>query len=319
MPEPTDKANCPSPTVTENQVSSTAFNYEEAFIKNIGWVTEDEQQRLRGKRIAIGGMGGTGGIHLQTLARLGVGAFHIADFDTFDLSNFNRQAGATVSTLKRGKVDVMAERALDINPELDLRLFRSGVTPENVDEFLLGTDLYVDAVDFYAFEARALIHRRCAELGIPAIIAAPVGMGSAWINFVPGGMTFERYFGLDGLPDDEKALRFLIGLSPAMLQRTYLADPSRVKLAARSVPSTIMGCQLCGAVTATEALKMLLNRGKVRAAPHVLHFDAYRNRFVTTWRPGGYRNPLQVLTTGFIRRRLARMAAHEQPVAEGVS
>ncbi|MBV8093455.1 MAG: ThiF family adenylyltransferase, partial [Acetobacteraceae bacterium] len=60
------------------------FSYHLAFDRNIGWVTEWEQEALRFKRVAIAGMGGVGGIHLLTLARLGVGAFNIADFDVFD-------------------------------------------------------------------------------------------------------------------------------------------------------------------------------------------------------------------------------------------
>ena len=64
------------------------FNYEQAFSRNIGWVTPAEQQQLRGKCVAIAGGGGVGGVHLLTLARLGVGRFRIADFDTFDIANF---------------------------------------------------------------------------------------------------------------------------------------------------------------------------------------------------------------------------------------
>lgn len=88
-------------------MSEGLFRYDEAFARNIGWVTEAEQAALRGKRIAIAGVGGVGGVHLLSLARLGIGAFHVAEMDTFDLVNFNRQAGAMMSTLGRPKVDVM--------------------------------------------------------------------------------------------------------------------------------------------------------------------------------------------------------------------
>src|SRR5690606_32011775 len=117
---------------------TVGFDYEAAFSRNIGWVTEAEQHALRGKRVAIAGMGGVGGVHLLTLARLGIGAFNIADFDTFDLVNFNRQAGAMVSALGRPKVDVLAEMAADINPELDIRRFPQGVAQDNLDDFLRG-------------------------------------------------------------------------------------------------------------------------------------------------------------------------------------
>src|SRR5512134_4146138 len=85
------------------------FNYDEAFSRNIGWVTEAEQAALRSKRVAIAGLGGVGGVHLLTLARLGIGAFTLAEFDSFDLANFNRQAGAMVSTAGRPKLDVLVD------------------------------------------------------------------------------------------------------------------------------------------------------------------------------------------------------------------
>lgn len=286
---------------------SGRFAYDEAFARNIGWVTEAEQARLRGKRVAIAGMGGVGGVHLTTLARLGIGAFNIADFDVFDLPNFNRQAGAVMSSVGRPKVDVLAEMARDINPELDIRCFPRGVSDDNLDDFLAGVDLYVDGLDFFAFAARRATFAACHRLGIPAVTAAPLGMGTAVLVFVPGGMTFEEYFRLDGCDEEEMAVRFLLGLSPAMLQIGYLADRSRVNLAERRGPSTVAACQLCAGVTATESLKILLGRGGVLAAPRGYQFDAYRNRFVRTWRPGGNRNPLQRLGLWIARRQLQRM------------
>ncbi|OIP09110.1 MAG: hypothetical protein AUK49_08610 [Betaproteobacteria bacterium CG2_30_68_42] len=282
-----------------------AFSYIEAFSRNIGWVSAAEQERLRRKRIAIAGLGGVGGSHLLTLARLGIGAFTIADFDTFDLVNFNRQAGAAVSTLGRPKSEVLAGAARDINPELDLRVFADGLTPENAGAFFDGADLYVDGLDFFAFDARALAFATCARLGIPAITVAPLGMGAALLNFLPGGMTFEQYFRWHGCDEEEKALRFLIGLSPALLQRAYLADPSAVDMAAHRGPSTPMACALCAGVAATEALKILLGRGEVLCAPRGVHFDAYRGRLVRTWRPGGNHNPIQRLVIAIARRQLA--------------
>lgn len=107
----------------------------------------------------------------------------------------------------------------------------------------------------------------------------------------------------------EMAIRFLVGLSPAMLQRGYVADMSRVNLAERRGPSSIAACQLCAGVTAVETLKLLLERGGVRFAPWGSQYDAYRMRYVRTWRPGGHRNPLQRLMRYLVRRQLASGAA----------
>ena len=70
----------------------TSFDYNVAFSRNIGWLTPDEQTKLRNSRIAIAGLGGVGGSHLLTLARLGIGKFNIADFDRFELHNSKRFA-----------------------------------------------------------------------------------------------------------------------------------------------------------------------------------------------------------------------------------
>jgi molybdopterin/thiamine biosynthesis adenylyltransferase len=281
------------------------FTYSDAFDRNIGWVTANEQQVLRGKRIAIAGMGGVGGAHLLTLTRLGIGRFHIADFDSFEVHNFNRQVGANLNSVGRPKVDVMAEMASAINPELEIRRFPHGVTPANLDAFLEGVDLYIDGLDFFVLDLRQQVFERCAALGIPAITAAPLGMGSALLVFMPGQMTFEEYFRLQGASDAEKAARFLVGLSPTMLQTGYLVDPSRVDLAARRGPSTPMACDLCAGIAATEALKVLLRRGRVVAAPRGLHFDAYKGRLRRTWRPGGNAHPLQRALIALATKRYA--------------
>ena len=282
------------------------FSYDEAFSRNLGWVTEGEQRRLRQSRVCIAGMGGVGGVHLLTLARLGIGAFSIADFDTFALANFNRQAGATVSTLNRPKLEVMLEMARDINPELDVRVFDRGLEPGNLDAFLEGGDVYLDGLDFFALDIRRRVFALCGAKGIAATTVAPLGMGAALLNFVPGGMTFEEYFRLEGHTEEEQALKFLIGLSPAMLQMGYLVDPSRVDLANRRGPSTGIAVQLCAGIAAAQVLKLVLKRGPVLSAPRGMHFDAFRNRLVRTWRPGGNNHPMQRALLAIARRQLRR-------------
>lgn len=294
----------------------TGFSYEQAFSRNIGWVTEGEQAVLRGKSVAIAGMGGVGGIHLLTLARLGIGAFRIADFDRFDIVNFNRQAGATMGTIGRPKLDVMAEMALAINPELDIARFPDGVTPEAIDAFLDGADLFVDGFDFFALPIRMKVFARCAERGIPAVTAAPIGMGTGYMAFVPGGMTFEQYFRLDGHTENEQFLRFLMGVVPRALHRAYLVDPSRIDLANRRGPSTAAACQLCAGVVATMATKLLLHRGDVDPAPWHHHFDAYRNRYVRTRLSGGNAAPLQRLRLALARRAMQTVAPSAAPAPD---
>jgi molybdopterin/thiamine biosynthesis adenylyltransferase len=283
------------------------FDYQEAFSRNIGWVTEAEQEKLRNCRVAIGGLGGVGGVHLLTLARLGIGRFTIADFDVFEMANFNRQVGARMSTLKRPKIDVMADELRDINADAELRCCPAGINAESLDDFLDGVDIYVDGLDFFAFAARRMTFAACERKGIPVVTAAPLGLGTAVMSFAPGGMPFEDYFGWGDSDELEMSIRFLVGLSPAMLQRGYIVDETRVNLAERRGPSSIAACQLCAGVAAVEVLKLLLGRGGVRLAPWATQFDAYRMRLVRTWRPWGYRNPLQRLMIMLLKDQLKGM------------
>ena len=284
---------------------SQPFDFEDAFSRNLGWVTPDEQQILRGKRVAIAGMGGVGGVELITLARLGIAGFNIADFDIFEVANFNRQYGATMSSVGRAKVEVMRERVLDVNPEALINVFEAGVTDENAGDFLDDVDLFVDALDIYALDIRRTIFARCHEKGIPAVTAAPIGMGTACLVFMPGKMSFDEYFDFEGSSSVDQTIKLIIGVSPSFQQRRYLVYPEGLDFTEKRAPSTAMGVELAAGVACTNALKILLGRGKIVIAPRGVQFDAYQSRMIKFWRPGGNRNPLQRLLFRAVKRSFA--------------
>jgi molybdopterin/thiamine biosynthesis adenylyltransferase len=272
------------------------FDYQLAFSRNIGWVTESEQLRLSKARVAIAGLGGVGGSHLLTLTRLGVGQFNLADFDNFAIENFNRQSGANLNTVGKSKLDTMISAAQAINPQLNINAYPQGVKTDQAETFLAGCDVYLDGLDFFAMPARRSVFAACHKMQLPAVTAAPLGMGSALLCFMPGKMSFESYFQLEGVDEYQQYLRFLVGLAPARLHQAYLVEPQRIDLLAKRGPSTAMGCELCAGFAASQILKLLLGRGNIPAAPLGLQFDAYQNRLVKTWRPGGNRHPLQRLS-----------------------
>lgn len=267
------------------------FDYELAFSRNLGWVTHQEQEKIRGARVAIAGQGGVGGLHLLTLVRLGVTKFHIADMDTFGVENFNRQAGASMNTLGRSKVDVMAEQALAINPELEIVKFSEGVNRNNMSAFLKDVDVYIDGLDAFVLDVRAEVFAACREREIPAVTVAPIGMGAALLAFLPGQMSFEQYFGFNNAKSElEKIGRFILGLTPSGTHIPAIADRSAFRLTEKRGGSTSMGCSLATGVMGAEVLKIILQRGQVHPAPHGLHFDAYRNKYRKTWMPFGEKN-----------------------------
>jgi hypothetical protein len=299
---------------------ASGFSYAEAFDRNIGWFTDGEQQALKGKTIAIAGMGGVGGVHLLTLARLGVANFRIADLDSFELANFNRQVGAMMSTLDQPKVEVLARMVHDINPEAKVAQFPAGVTPQNLDTFLDGVDLFIDGFDFFVLDIRRKAFVRCRQLGIPAITAAPVGMGVAFLFFSKDGMSFEEYFRFEGKSELRQYINFLLGLAPSGMHRAYLVDQTRLDIARRKAPSTMIGVELCAAHTAAQAVKILLRRGEVKPAPFHYHFDSYLNAFKSGRRAGN--NGLLQRLKGdaaerMLKKRLGTSGAELFPSATG--
>jgi sulfur-carrier protein adenylyltransferase/sulfurtransferase len=279
------------------------FNYTEAFSRNTGWVTAKEQLILKNKTVAIAGMGGVGGFHLLTLCRLGIETFHISDPDQFELVNFNRQAGATISSLGQSKCHTLIKMAKDINPNVKIELFDE-VNPGNVHEFLKSTDLYIDGVDFFAIEARELLFKTCEELKIPAITAAPIGMGVNYLIFNEHGMTFDEYFKIKDKTRDQKLIQFMIGLTPKPVHLRYLVEKSAVDFANGKGPSTVMSCMLCSGVIGVVALKILLNRGKVYPAPHFHQFDPYANKYKKGYLLWGNNNPIQLIKRAIITKFL---------------
>ena len=283
------------------------WDYHEAFSRNLGLITPEEQEKLRNSRVAIAGMGGVGGVHLITLARLGIGRFSIADPDTFELANFNRQYGAKICNLGQNKAEVMAAEARQVNPELDIRVFTEPITQANVDAFLDGADLFIDGIDFFAFGTRRLLFHKAREKGIWAITAGPIGFSVAWLVFDPHGMSFDAYFALhDEMTPLEKTAAFLVGLAPRATQSPYL-DLSYVDPKTGRGPSAGLACLLCAGVAAAESLKILLKRPGVRPAPWYGQFDAYRGILRRGRLPWGVKGPWQTVKRAILIRRLRQL------------
>ena len=258
---------------------------------------------MRGSVVAIPGLGGVGGAHLLTLTRLGLGRFAIADGDTFELRNFNRQVGASMHTIGAPKAAVMADLAKAINPELAITSFPE-IDARNIDEFLRGCHIVIDGLDFFRIDARRLLFRRARELGIPIVTCGPMGFGVALLVFMPDGPSFDEFLDLrDGMDEHEQLLRFAVALAPAGLHVRYI-DFRHVNLAEHRGPSSAIAINLCAAVAATETLAILLKRRRPLAVPRYAQFDPYQLRFCTGTLRGGNRHPRQRLKLWYLRRRL---------------
>ena len=279
----------------------------EAFSRNLGFLTRAEQQELANATVAIPGMGGVGGVHLITLVRTGVGRFHLADFDTYEPANINRQYGASVPDFGRSKLEVMVEHAYNINPYLVIKTFPTGIDSSNIDDFLDGVQVVLDGIDFFAFDTRRLLFNRAREKGIYVVTAAPLGFSAALLIFAPHtGMSFDEYFHIvEGMRPEEQYLAFAVGLAPRPTHLQYL-DRSRVDLTVKAGPSLGIACQLCSGMAATEAVRIILQKPGLKPVPYYFQFDPYRQKYRQGKLYLGNRNPIQRLKKQLIKLLLQR-------------
>ena len=282
---------------------------DEEFSRNIGLLTREDQRRLLSSRVAVAGAGGVGGLHLLTLARLGVGNFNIADPDIFEPVNINRQYGAFHSTMNRNKAEVLAEMVKDINPSAEVRVFFEGVNGENIESFLDGANAFVDGIDFFEIEIRRLLFKRCRERGIYALTAAPLGFGATLQTFAPNGMSFDDYFGVDDTMDyHEKIAAFAAGLAPNPWHIQYM-DLSKVSFLKKTGPAVSPACTLTSSLIATETVKILTGKGEVRPVPCYLQFDMMRGKFRKGTVIMGGKNPIQRLKKAIILKKVLAAAS----------
>lgn len=282
------------------------YDYQQAFSRNLGFISPEEQLKLKAATVAIAGLGGTGGAQVLALSRLGIGGFHLADPDTFELVNFNRQSGATVPNLNRSKTEVAQESVLGINPEARVSLFKEGINPQNIDAFLDGVDIVVDSLDFYCFEERFLLYGKARAKGLWVLTAPPLGFGFTLLMFDPKGMRFEDYFGFyPGMSERNRLVALIAGIAPRLFMMKYL-DRSRPDVAGRRLPSVGAAPFMIAGVITTEVVARLLKHGKPMRVPQIYQFDAFLRRYRKKTYPWGMRGPLQRMKRFLLNRLLPK-------------
>lgn len=134
----------------------------------------DAMQRLKNSRVAVFGVGGVGGYTVEALVRSGIGEIDVFDNDTVNISNINRQIIALESTVGRDKVEVIKERAHQINPDVKIIAHKCFYMPDNADRYDFSKYSYiVDAVD--TVTAKIEIIMRAKSQNIPVISCMGTG------------------------------------------------------------------------------------------------------------------------------------------------
>ncbi len=190
---------------------------------------EEGQEKLKAARILIAGAGGLGSPISLYLAAAGVGTLRIADCDTVEASNLNRQILHGSRDIGRPKTESAAENLAALNPLIRVEKVRGRIDETTVLETAQGCDLIVDAMD--NFHTRYLLNRTALALGIPFVHGAVRGLYGQATTVIPG---------------KTPCLRCIFPASP----------PPEV------FPILGATCGVIGSIQSTEVLKWLTGRGE---------------------------------------------------------
>ncbi|MDK2562805.1 tRNA threonylcarbamoyladenosine dehydratase [Romboutsia sedimentorum] len=138
-------------------------------------VGDDGIEKLKDSNVIIFGVGGVGSFAAEAIARAGVGNLTIVDFDDIDITNINRQLPALHSTVGKYKVEVMKERILDINPNINIKAVRDVYNKDTSEQILCEDyDYVVDAIDMVTSKIHLI--ETCKVKGLEII--SSMGMGN---------------------------------------------------------------------------------------------------------------------------------------------
>lgn len=135
---------------------------------------ENSSSVLKKARVAVFGIGGVGGYTVEALVRAGVGTLDLIDDDVVSITNLNRQIIATHKTIGMAKVDAAAERALEINPQINIFRHNIFYSPDNANVFDFSEyDYIVDAIDNVTGKISLAV--KAQEYSVPIISSMGTG------------------------------------------------------------------------------------------------------------------------------------------------
>lgn len=138
-------------------------------------IGEEGIKKLENSHVLIIGVGGVGSFCVEALVRAGIGNITIVDYAKVEESDFNRQIPGLISNLNKDKVQVVKDRLLDINKELNIKVINCIFNEKNSDEiFSKSYDYVVDAIDMVS--AKLHLIQVCINKDIPII--SSMGMGN---------------------------------------------------------------------------------------------------------------------------------------------
>lgn len=263
--------------------------YWERVNRSLGWLgnTEAEQrerqEKLKNAVIGIAGTGGIGGQLAQRLVRLGVRNLKLADPDTFDISNMNRQMGADLEHIGKNKAEVVAEMTYALNHDVNIAVYPEGITPETAQDFVEDCDYVLDQMDFYEVANRYALHRAFRKSDKAKFIfkVPTVAHGTYIFKYTKDSMTIEDVYGIkeDSPLSPEVIHRLMERIIPKMpnypSEETldhWFIDLERMPIFAACPPIAegVLAERLAQAITEVDQLP---GAAKIPVQPGYVYFD----------------------------------------------
>lgn len=258
--------------------------YNEFFSRNLGILSDEDQEKLRTSSIAIAGVGGIGGFLAERLTRIGLGKIKITDPGLFEPSNSNRQYGANSQTLNKYKAEVVAGELQKINPDAIILFDIKGInTQKDAAEFANGTSIVIDEMDYGLFKQNIYLQRAARKQGSYYIFSTAIGFGSLVALFRPDGITLEEF---NGFPKDIEKGEQLKLTKENILPHfpSYLKGKENLvdQMIERTIPvsSNSVGVGLASIITANEVVNIILKKNKIITAPKSIYIDLMDKKII---------------------------------------
>ncbi len=264
-------------------MDSTSY-YSELISRHDGILTKEEQETLSSAIICGAGAGGTGGWSYLARARLGCKNFKIADPETFDTSNINRQYGSNFENIGKNKAEVLSQQIKQINPHAQVQVFSEGLSIENISLFVENGSIIIDGIDLYEMQIKKALFDEARIKNIPVLSCPILGFGAALGLFHPKkSPSFEKYFG--AIPERTNVEAFnayikrfginFFGFKPKLDWSLYFKRIEEGK-----VPSIGVSCMLSGAMTVTAIIDYLLGKKQFPIVPKTIHIDLMQQKII---------------------------------------
>jgi len=268
----------------DNKSTMQPKEYSDLTQRNIGLLSEEQQNRLKTSCIAVFGVGGLGGVISEILARCGVGSIKIVDNDTFDATNLNRQIFAFRDTLGQDKIEVTEKFLKKINSQLIIEKYKEA-TEDNIEKILKNTDVAILALD--SIKPIIIISRSCGQLNIPLVEGWALPFGNVRVFTAQTPSLEEAY----NMPTKGKEISSISQKDFKELKNYMLSTLKNIKgidkfypplaiqrIMEGKIPSFAPMVWLTSVLMSLEAIKIILKWGDISLAPAFSLYDPFTQK-----------------------------------------